>query len=388
MQRGYPWSLRHSIGADHKYPATDVSSTTFKLLSVAGGGLLVGVVAFGLVRIGTAADPEEPVNIAVGTTTSSSSTTSSTSAPSTSTTTTPTTTTIPPKETLVIHGTGDVNLDPEYIPNLAANGYDYAWAGLEGLFLDDDLTVVNLECAPTDTPNPQPKEFVFRCPSESLGSLARAGVDVANMGNNHSGDHGSAGFVDGRANLLAAGVAPVGAGSNLEEAGAPALFDIKGWKVAVVGFGGVYPTTAWFATEDGAGMRNGDDIPSMVAAVEAADAVADIVVVSIHWGVELDTEPRADDVERAHAMVEAGADVIFGHHAHRLQPHELVDDSAVFWGLGNFVWPRFSTPGSTTGVARAVIHPDGRIEACLIPAFIETSGQPVLTGEPDCGPGR
>jgi poly-gamma-glutamate synthesis protein (capsule biosynthesis protein) len=133
-------------------------------------------------------------------------------------------------------------------------------------------------------------------------------------------------------------------------------------------------------------MRDGDDIPSMVAAVEAAKAVADIVVVSIHWGVELDTGPRGEDVERAEAIIAAGADVIFGHHAHRLQPFELVDDSAVFWGLGNFVWPRHSTAGSTTGVARAVIHPDGTIEACLIPAFIESPGQPVLTGEPLCGP--
>ncbi|MFP4074430.1 MAG: CapA family protein, partial [Actinomycetota bacterium] len=116
--------------------------------------------------------------------------------------------------------------------------------------------------------------------------------------------------------------------------------------------------------------------------------VADIVVVGIHGGVELDTEPRLEDVERAEAMIEAGADVIFGHHAHRLQPLEMVDDAAVFWGLGNFVWPRHSRAGSTTAVARAVIQPDGSIEACLIPALIENHGQPVLTDEPDCGPER
>lgn len=362
-----------------------MAPTTFKLLAVFGGGIFVGVVVFGLVQIGTAEAPEGTLPAAVPTTTSSSSTTSSTS---TSTSTSTTTTTVPPKETLVIQGTGDVNLDPEYIPNLAANGYAFAWAGLEGLFLEDDLTVVNLECAPTDMPNPQPKEFVFRCPTASLQSLLPAGVEVANMANNHGGDHGSDGFVDGRANLIAAGVAPVGAGANVVEAGEPAMFEVKGWKVAVLGFGGVYPTTSWFATEDGPGMRNGDDIASMVEAVEAAAATADVVVVSIHWGVELDTEPRPDDIERALALVDAGADVVFGHHAHRLQPHEIINDSAVFWGLGNFVWPRFSMAGSTTAVARAVIHPDGAIEACLIPAFIENSGQPVLTGAPECGPDR
>lgn len=366
-----------------------MSPTTFRLVATVVGGLVVGLVGFALFQLGTSEVPTD-VAIAAAPTTSTSSTvvTTSTSSTTTTSTSTTTTTTIPPKETLIIQGTGDVNLDPEYIPNLGANGYEYAWAGLDGLFVEDDVTVINLECAPTDTPNPQPKEFVFRCPTESLGSLLLAGVEVANMGNNHSGDHGPAGFADGRANLIAAGVAPVGAGANLMEAGQPALFEVKGWTVAVVGFGGVYPTTAWFATEERPGMLDGDDIPSMVETVERAAAMADLVVVSIHWGVELDTEPRQEDVERAKAMIDAGADVIFGHHAHRLQPHEIVNDSAVFWGLGNFVWPRFSTAGSTTGVGRAVIHPDGRIEACVIPAFIETSGQPVLTGEPECGPSR
>lgn len=358
-----------------------MSPLSFKVLVTIGSGLVVGLVSFILVRATAVDGAGTPAPLALPATSSTSSSTS------TSTTTPVTTTsTLPPRQTLIIQGTGDVNLDPGYIPALATNGYDYAWEGLGGLFLEDDLTVVNLECAPTDIVDPQPKKFVFRCPTESLDSLARAGVDVANMGNNHSGDHGKDGLVDGRANLISAGVAPVGAGRDAAEAGTPALFDIEGWKVAVLGFGGVFPTTSWFADEDTPGMRDGDDIPSMMAAVEAADALADIVVVAIHWGVELDTEPRVEDVARAKAMIAAGADVVFGHHAHRLQPFELVDDSAVFWGLGNFVWPRQSAAGATTGVARAIVHPDGSVEACLIPALIENAGQPVLTGEPDCGP--
>jgi poly-gamma-glutamate capsule biosynthesis protein CapA/YwtB (metallophosphatase superfamily) len=355
-----------------------VSSLLFKCVVVLVAPLAVGCVA---------ADGATETSMGVP-----QPSTTSTGTPSTTTTIPPpsptTSATLPPRGTLVIHGTGDVNLDPEYIPALAANGWDHAWAGLDGLFQDDDLTVVNLECAPSDIGQPEPKEFVFRCPAASLPSLATAGVEVASMGNNHSGDYGKEALVDGRANLIASGVAPVGAGANAAEAGAPALFEIAGWRVAVVGFGGVFPNPPWFATADRPGMRDGDDIPSMVEAVQAAAEVADIVVVAIHWGVEFDTEPRTEDIERAEAMIDAGADVIFGHHAHRLQPFEMVNDSAVFWGLGNFVWPRQSTAGSTTGVARAVVHPDGTIEACLIPAFIESPGQPVLTGEPECGPER
>ncbi len=355
-----------------------------KILGVVAAGGLTGVALFVLIDVGTAGEPEETVPVAVdSTTTTSLSTTTSLATTSSSSTTT--TTTLPPKGSVVIQGTGDVNLDPTYIPALAENGYDYAWAGLNGLFLEDDLTVINLECAPSDIGTPEPKEFVFRCPTDSLNSLVPAGVEVANLGNNHSGDYGKDALVDGRNQLAEAGVATVGAGADVDQAGEPALFEINGWTVAVVGFGGVFPTPVWFATEDRPGMRDGDDIPSMVAAVELADSMADIVVVTIHWGVELDTEPRPEDVERAEAMIAAGADVIFGHHAHRLQPLEMVNDAAVFWGLGNFVWPRHSQAGSTTAVARAVVMPDGSIEACLIPAFIERPGQPVLTDEPDCG---
>lgn len=360
-----------------------MASSFFKTVGYVAAGLVTAAALFALVNAGIAEEPEEILQVArQSTTTSSSSTTTSSS---TSTTSTSTTTTLPPKGTVVIQGTGDVNLDPDYTPALAANGYDYAWTGLGGLFHDDDLTVINLECAPSDLGTAEPKEFVFRCPTESLDSLTRAGVEVANLGNNHSGDYGKEALVDGRTRLIAAGVVPVGAGSDAGEAGEPAVFEVNGWTIAIVGFGGVVPHPGWLATGERPGMRDGDDIPSMVAAVEGAKEVADIVVVGIHWGVELDTKPRPEDIERAKAMIEAGADVIFGHHAHRLQPLEMVDDAAVFWGLGNFVWPRHSTAGATTAVARAIVRPDGSIDACLIPAFIENPGQPVLTGEPECG---
>ena len=359
-------------------------SSPLRIVAVVAGVFLAGSAVFALFNAGSAEVPQDTILATVeSTTTSSSSTTTSTSTVSTLTTTT-----VPAKGTLVIQGTGDVNLDPDYIPAFATNGYDYAWAALDGIFESDDLTVINLECAPSDLGVAESKQFVFRCPTESLASLAGAGIEVANMGNNHSGDYGKEALIDGRSQLSSAGVAPIGAGADADEAGSPALFEVNGWTVAVIGFGGIVPNPLWLAAADRPGMRDGDDIPSIVAAVEAADQVADIVVASIHWGVELDTEPRPEDVERAEAMIAAGADVVFGHHAHRLQPMEMVDGAAVFWGLGNFVWPRQSTAGSTTGIGRAIVEPDGSIEACLIPAVIENSGQPVLTDEPECGPDR
>ena len=101
-----------------------------------------------------------------------------------------------PRGTLVVHGTGDVNLDPSYIPALRARGYEHAWTGLNGLFTDDDLTVVNLECPVSDRGTIVPKEFNFRCDPAALPAAQAAGVDVANLANNHSGDFGPDALLD------------------------------------------------------------------------------------------------------------------------------------------------------------------------------------------------
>ena len=287
-----------------------------------------------------------------------------------------------PKQTLVIHGTGDVALDPDYVRTFRTEGYEYAWSGLEGLFANDDLTVINLECAVSELGSPIPKAFNFRCDPAALDPTRAAGIDVANLANNHGLDFGRDALVDSIANLRAADIAPVGAGTTYDEAYTPAIMEIKGWTIAVLGFGGVLNTRSWLATEDRSGIASGDDTDDMVAAVERAAAVSDLVIVTVHWGRELDTQPRADDIARAEAMVAAGADIIFGHHQHRLNPLGFVDGAPVAWGLGNFVWPRITLASATTAIARVIVHPDGRIGACLIPVEIVHHGHPQFSGEP------
>lgn len=284
------------------------------------------------------------------------------------------------KGRLIIHGTGDVALDPDYLYTLAVHGYDYPWEGLNGLFRADDLTVVNLECAVSRLGRPAPKRFNFRCDPEALPAARAAGVEVANLANNHSLDFGREAMLDSVANLRRAGIHPVGAGADYRAAYAPAVLEIKGWRVAVLGFGGVLNSRSWLAAEDRPGIASGDDLADMTAAVERAAGLADLVVVTIHWGWERDTSPRADDAARAEAMVAAGADIIFGHHQHRLQPLGWIDGKPVAWGLGNFVWPRLSPASAATAAARVVVHPDGTIGACLVPMEIVRSGQPSFTG--------
>ena len=122
----------------------------------------------------------------------------------------------------------------------------------------------------------------------------------------------------------------------------------------------------------------GNHSPRALAAIRAAEREADLVIVVIHWGVELDTQPREYQVDEAHRMIDAGADMIFGHHAHRLQPMETYEGRPIFYGLGNFVWPNFSVEGSTTAVARVEVSADGRVRGRLLPAYITAPGHPEL----------
>ena len=337
----------------------------------------------------SAPDTIEPSTSTAAPTTSVASTSTTTTAPPATTVVTlaPTTTTTwpdvdpRPKGSLVIHGVGDVALDPNYVVTFRTEGYGYAWSGLEGLFQQDDLTVINMECAVSELGSPVPKAFNFRCDPESLGPAKEAGIDVANLANNHGLDYGREALLDSIINLEAAGIWAVGAGANYDEAYEPAVLEINGWTVAVLGFGGVLNTRSWLATDERAGIASGDDTEDMVAAVERASDIADLVVVTVHWGFELDTQPRADDIARAEAMVAAGADIIFGHHQHRLNPLGWVDGKPVAWGLGNFIWPRISVASATTAIARVVVHPDGQIGACLIAAEIVRHGHPEFTGE-------
>jgi poly-gamma-glutamate synthesis protein (capsule biosynthesis protein) len=283
-----------------------------------------------------------------------------------------------PKGRLVIHGTGDVSLDPSYIPAFRANGYGWAWSGLNGLFRRDDLTVINHECPSTDVVAPLAKTFVFRCDPDALDEAVDAGVDVASLANNHGFDQGPQGLIDSVRNLRRAGIVPIGAGASQEDADAPRYVDVNGWKIGLVGVGEVIDPDSQVAVGDEIGTAVGHDFPRALEAIEEAEERADLVIVVIHWGVELDTQPRDYQVEEARAMIDAGADAIFGHHAHRLQPMDTYKGRPIFYGLGNFVWPSFSSEGSTTAVARVLVRPNGTLVGRLLPATIVSDGHPVL----------
>ncbi len=201
---------------------------------------------------------------------------------------TTTTTHVPidtPRTRLVVNGTGDVNLDPTFVRTFPTTGYEDAWTGLFGAFERDDLTIINLECSPSELGTPWLKSWNFRCDVDALPSMASAGVDVANLANNHAMDYGFDAMLDGRQNLIDVGIAPVGTGANLVEAYEPAVMEINGWTIAVIGSGGVNPESgSWLALTDRPGMTHGDNTESIGIAIARAKQTADLVFVTAHWG--------------------------------------------------------------------------------------------------------
>jgi len=146
----------------------------------------------------------------------------------------------------------------------------------------------------------------------------------------------------------------------------------------VLGFDEVIDPDYEVAGPDKPGTAAGHDFSLMLKAVRDAAKDADLVIVMIHWGVELDTKPRDYQVTEGYRLIEAGADVIFGRHSHRLQPPSVYRGRPIFWSLGNFVWPDFSAAGSKTGVAQVMVTPGGRFVAKLLSASIVAPGHPEL----------
>jgi hypothetical protein len=280
---------------------------------------------------------------------------------------------LPASDELVVHAVGDVNLDP------AELRVADPWRGVRSLFRSDGLTIVNLECAAGVGGVRQIKQYTFRCDPARYAAMRDAGVEVANQANNHSEDFGPDAMLDGRLRLERAGIAATGVGRNVVEANEASRFKVGFRDIGVLGFSAVVPRASWLADADRPGLANGYDIPSMTAAVHEALERSEVVIAVVHWGEELEPTPDDTQVARAHALIDAGAAMVFASHPHVLQPLEIYRGRPIFYSLGNFVWPSYGP----TAIAEVRITAHGRIHACLLPVAID-GGRPRLTGATRC----
>lgn len=232
------------------------------------------------------------------------------------------------------------------------------FAGIRPPLADADLAIVNLETAVSTRGRAQIKEFTFRSVPSFPDAIARAGIDVVSLANNHSLDFGFDALDDTIENLDRALVAHVGAGRNLAEALAPAEFEIGGTAVAVLAASQIIPSGAWPATATRPGIASAGkhavnrETQHLLAAVRGAKAANDVVIVVLHWGIEGDECPSGVQQKLGRLLVDAGATAVLGAHPHVLQPvvpvKTLAGDAVVAYSLGNFIWgPRSGATGET-----------------------------------------
>ncbi len=158
------------------------------------------------------------------------------------------------------------------------------------------------------------------------------------LANNHMLDYGEQGFNDTIHNLSVAGIGYFGAGSINNNCNNPYFITVDGVCIGLIGYA-CYSTNAVFTDGEQTGV-NPVVLESIVNDIAIARSQgADRIVVSLHWGAEEVFLPKPDDIRIAHEIIDAGADMIVGHHSHCIQAYELYNEKYIFYGLGNCIFP-------------------------------------------------
>jgi poly-gamma-glutamate synthesis protein (capsule biosynthesis protein) len=277
---------------------------------------------------------------------------------------------------------GDVHFEGVLESKLAARASGVL-APIETVFRQADLVVVNLETAVTTGGSPAAKEFVFRAPATAFAALRGGGVDVASMANNHGLDYGVEGLRDSLAAAKRYRFPVVGIGLDDAQAYRPFRRTVNGQRIAVIGATQVlddHLISAWTAGRSKPGLASAKDVPRLVQAVRDARRTSDTVVVFLHWGIELEQCPSSNQRALAKRLVAAGADVIVGGHAHRVQGAGRMGSALVGYGLGNFVWYGTSELSTRTGVLLVTVEARRVVGYRWVPARIVDGVPRPLTG--------
>jgi poly-gamma-glutamate synthesis protein (capsule biosynthesis protein) len=247
--------------------------------------------------------------------------------------------------------------DPVRAAAKAAGDGEQGWAALftdvADVFEGADFGFVNLETPVAPEHSHGTKAFLFDAPVDVPQALKASGIKIVSFANNHVMDQGWAGFVESREHLTEIGLQFAGTSDNTATAWQPVITETNGIKVGWLGMTrwlngnrnpekDDQPHVNFFPYPGEANGAPGADEATVLAAVKAARAQCDLLVISVHWGIEYATAPRPEDVDIAHKMMEAGATVIVGGHPHVLQPIETYKtqdgrDTVIFYSLGNFL---------------------------------------------------
>lgn len=211
------------------------------------------------------------------------------------------------------------------------------------------------------TPLPQAR-LAMRADPKTARAIKQAGFSVVSFASNHCMDWGREAFFDTIRALKRQGLLVIGVGSNIEQARKPAIIERKGTRIALLAYNSILPYGYWAETDrPGCAPMRGltlyeqiehdqpgtpcrihtfphrDDLQAMVDDIRKAKSQADLVILSLHWGIHFIPAVVAEyQREVARVAIDSGADLILGHHAHILKGIEVYAGKVVFYSLCNF----------------------------------------------------
>ncbi len=257
------------------------------------------------------------------------------------------------------------------------NDINYPFAKTTQLLQSADITFGNLENPITPGAPVKADTMVFRADVGVEKALKNAGFDIVSLANNHMSDQGSQGVLNTLKYLNSADIKTIGAGKNINEANQPAFLEADGLKFAFLAYNDsdVVPPR-YEASTDRAGtafMR----AEKMTEAIINAKKEADFVIVSMHSGVEYVLNPNKRQIDFARTAIDAGAELVIGHHPHVTQPIEQYNGKYILYSLGNFVFDQMWSHETRRGVIMEIdFDKDGVKNLKPYPVLIYDYSQP------------
>ena len=239
-----------------------------------------------------------------------------------------------PNHKLIFRFAGDVMFD-RGIRRVLKRGVD-PFANVLNITRKADLMMVNLETTVATNGHKITKAFNFMSDPASLRFLTNAGVDLVSLANKHVMDYDWVALKQTRENLERYGIRFTGSGRNIYEATRPLIFTNHGIILGYLAFGDIYPLSL-YAGKTRAGVVSTEP-KNVLKAIRLLRPKVDVLVVSLHWGWEYEDFPRRYQIGQAHAFIDAGADLVLGHHPHVLQGVERYKNRMIFYSMGNFVF--------------------------------------------------
>jgi poly-gamma-glutamate capsule biosynthesis protein CapA/YwtB (metallophosphatase superfamily) len=260
---------------------------------------------------------------------------------------------------------GDIMLGGRARRVLAEHGPEHPFRAVAPLLARADVVLGNLEGPLARHARREDRNYSYRVDPSSARTLARAGVGVVTLANNHLLDCGRAGVLETLGALRDAGVASVGAGATVAEAHQPAILEASGVRIAVLGYYWNHRTAA-----RGSLPGSATDEPEWLEAdIRRVRPHVDRIVVTFHWGVPYEREPSEVDRQKARLAIDLGADAVIGHHAHVIQPFEAHRGRPIFYGVGNFAFGSGNSKGE--GLVVGLRFEPGATHAAAFPLYVK-----------------